>query len=129
MSFFFLQICNRVTTLVDVRILSKHGLQSWLHALDQLKKIFNLLENYLKIPACSQVSDRCPLGYLSKKSLVICNQFVYVSCLYLAQISGELLQDIGPLVLYISHIRHRKITFLMISQIIQFVESLYFVKS
>ena len=27
-------------------------------------KIFNLLENYLKILACSQVSDRCPLGYL-----------------------------------------------------------------
>ena len=34
-------------------------------ALDQLKKIFYLLENYLKILACSQVSDSCPLGYLS----------------------------------------------------------------
>ena len=33
-------------------------------ALYQLKKIFNLLENYLKNLACSQVSDRCPLGYL-----------------------------------------------------------------
>ena len=32
--------------------------------MDQLKKIFYLLENYLKILACSQVSDRCPLGYL-----------------------------------------------------------------
>ena len=43
--------------------------QPWtaeLAALDQLKKIFNLLENYLKILACSQVSDRCPLSYLSK---------------------------------------------------------------
>ena len=42
--------------------------QPWtaeLAALDQLKKkIFYLLENYLKILACSQVSDRCPLGYL-----------------------------------------------------------------
>ena len=34
-------------------------------SINQLKKIFNLLENYLKILACSQVSDRCPLGYLS----------------------------------------------------------------
>ena len=33
-------------------------------ALDQLKKSLNLLENYLKIIACSQVIDRCPLGYL-----------------------------------------------------------------
>ena len=31
------------------------------------EKIFYLLENYLKILACSQVSDRCPLGYLSEK--------------------------------------------------------------
>ena len=41
--------------------------QPWtaeLAALDQLKKIFYLLKNYLKILACSQVSDRCPLGYL-----------------------------------------------------------------
>ena len=41
--------------------------QPWpaeLAALDQLKKILYLLENYLKILACSQVSDRCPLGYL-----------------------------------------------------------------
>ena len=37
-----------------------------LAAFDQLKKIFSILENYLKILACSQVSDRCPLSYLSK---------------------------------------------------------------
>ena len=47
---------------------SKLGqIQPWtaeLAALDQLKKIFNLLENYLKILASSQVSDRFPLGYL-----------------------------------------------------------------
>ena len=30
-----------------------------------IEKIFYLLENYLKILACSQVIDRCPLGYLS----------------------------------------------------------------
>ena len=28
------------------------------------RKIFYLLENYLKILICSQVSDRCPPGYL-----------------------------------------------------------------
>ena len=34
-----------------------------LATLDQLI-FFYLLENYLKILACSKVSDRCPLGYL-----------------------------------------------------------------
>ena len=29
-----------------------------------MEKIFYLLENYLEILACCQVSDRCPLGYL-----------------------------------------------------------------
>ena len=29
-----------------------------------IEKIFYLLENYLEILACCQVSDRCPLGYL-----------------------------------------------------------------
>ena len=61
MSYFFLQICNRVTTLVDVRILY----QPWTAEL-AAQKIFNLLENYFKILACSRVSDRCPLSYLSK---------------------------------------------------------------
>ena len=32
-----------------------------------IEKIFYLLENYLKILACSQVSDHCPLGYLLYK--------------------------------------------------------------
>ena len=57
-----LQICNRVTTWLTSELV-----QLWtaeLAALDQLKKIFYLLENYFKILAGSQVSDRCPLGYL-----------------------------------------------------------------
>ena len=35
-----------------------------LASLDQLQKLFYLLENYFKILVGSQVSDRCPLGYL-----------------------------------------------------------------
>ena len=35
-----------------------------LAALNQLNFFFYLLENYLTILASSQVSDRCPLGYL-----------------------------------------------------------------
>ena len=45
--------------------------QPWtaeLAALDQLI-FFYLLENYLKILACSKVSDRCPLGYLFHKTI------------------------------------------------------------
>ena len=79
---FFLQICNRVTTLVDVRILSNHGLA----ALDKLKKIFNLLENYLKILACSQVSDRCALGYLFFIRLTLTVQLFGDICIFIVKL-------------------------------------------
>ena len=49
-----------------------------LAALDQKKKIFYLLENYFKILAGSQVSDRCPLGYLF--SFVVSVRILFESC-------------------------------------------------
>ena len=42
-----------------------YSISAELAILDQLKKIFYLLENYFKILVGAQVSDRCPLGYLS----------------------------------------------------------------
>ena len=41
-----------------------YSISAELASLDQLKKSFFLIENYFEILVGSQVSDRCPLGYL-----------------------------------------------------------------